>query len=262
MAFFRTFITQLEQISGSATYNDALTMANAEDKNNSSLERDLNFARTQLRLITGETNWFDAPDATIVDMAAQLALVTPGAISGSLSNIFAFTGMANRNDSSPTYIATNRVAQSDDLELAIGKLDSGWALLSGSTGIGFDRTFMGVDQVGRMPVYSSQTTVTDGDDLQAAIGKLDLALSGTISANKVAERVLTTIFSGSSHLLPLSKSYTPSINGKNMDIHIDGVLMHANTGTEERDYKETDSTHIIFTFNVPANCYISYLIRK
>ena len=115
MSIFRTVLNQANQISGSASYDDTYTMSSAETYLNKSLEKDLNYLRTQLKTIIGKPNWYDVPDIDLHDI---------NLVSGSLSNIYTFTGMDDRNDSTPTYSSTNYVANDDSLETAIGKLDA------------------------------------------------------------------------------------------------------------------------------------------
>jgi len=55
----RTFIRQEAQIRNSDLYDDTLTMANAESSP-TNIEDDLNYLRTQLKVLNGQTNWYDA----------------------------------------------------------------------------------------------------------------------------------------------------------------------------------------------------------
>jgi len=206
---FRTFLTQADQISGSAVYDDTLTMSAAETYLDKSLEKDLNYIRTQLRLITGETNWFDSP---LVDLSTLDGLGLENleqGLSGSLQNIYTFTGMDDRNDTTPTYTSTN--------------------------------------------------IVSNGDNLEAAIGKLDAAVT-TATVAKEVERITSPITSGSAHTVPGSHSHTAG-DGSNMDIYLNGQLLQSNTGTELRDYLESGIDEVTFTFTVPTNAYLTYLIR-
>ena len=54
----RSFIRQVTQIRPSDLYDDTLTMANAEITA-ADIEDDLNFVRTQLKVLNGQPNWFD-----------------------------------------------------------------------------------------------------------------------------------------------------------------------------------------------------------
>ena len=66
----RTLYSQLEQLAASATYDDTLNPATVGESQ-VDMEGDLNVLRSVLKNILGETNWFDAPDATIAALAAR-----------------------------------------------------------------------------------------------------------------------------------------------------------------------------------------------
>jgi len=55
----RTFIRQDTQVRNSDVYDDTLTMANAESSA-THIEDDLNYIRTQFKVVSGQTNWYDA----------------------------------------------------------------------------------------------------------------------------------------------------------------------------------------------------------
>lgn len=130
MSIFRSLLNQGLQVSGSAVYDDTLDMVWAETYFSGSLERDLNYLRTQTRLVTGETNWFDPPINTLSGLnTGQIQM------SGSFINIYTFTGMTNRNDTSPTYYTNHYVINGTSLETAIGALDAHLHSLSGSVGV-------------------------------------------------------------------------------------------------------------------------------
>jgi len=118
MAIFRTFLDQAEQVSGSFVYDDTFTVSTAESYLAKNLESDLNYIRSQLKAVTGETNWYDAPQAALSDVPDEQGM------SGSFANIYTFTGMDDRNDTTPIYSSTVYVANDDSLETAIGKLDA------------------------------------------------------------------------------------------------------------------------------------------
>lgn len=204
-ATFRTFLRQAEQISGSATYDDTLLMSGAETYLEKSLEGDLNYIRSQLKAIVGETSWYDTPGVTLADIEHD-----EQGMSGSFSNIYTFTGMDDRNDSTPTYSSTNYVANNDNLEIAIGKLD-------------------------------------------AAIDIADV--------DKEVERLSVHINSGSAHTIPGSHNHAAS-DGSTMDLYLNGQLLQSNTGTEFRDYVESGTDEIKFTFKVKANSFLTYIIRQ
>jgi len=308
MATFRSLLRQFQQISGSATYDDTFAMAGAETYIAKNIESDLNYIRSQLKVITGETNWYDAPNTDLSE------LPTEQAISGSLLNIFSFTGMDDRNDSTPTYSTTNYVT--GDLENAIGDLDAQVkANYDGYTGLDLDavcdvgaitdqaitvtssgssfitlltkgdidvwgnitvdgtvdgvdlsvfaaaaQTFTGMDdETDSTPSYTSTIYVANSDSLETAIGKLDAAIS-TADAAKEAERILAEVTSGSAHTVPGSNSHAAG-DGSTMDVFLNGQMLLANTGSEARDYWESDTDQISFTFDVPTNSFLTYIIR-
>lgn len=308
---FRTYLRQAEQISGSAIYDDTLTMSGAETYLAKSLEKDLNYLRSQFKAITGETNWYDAPQTDLSDVPSEQGL------SGSFANIYTFTGMDDRNDSTPTYTSQNYVTNGNDLEASIGDLDTqvkanydGYtgltldnvcdqgattdqAIVSTGSGSAFaslldtgdldvwgniivDGTVDGVDVAGfasaaqtftgmdsasdSTPSYTSQVYVTDSDSLETAIGKLDAAIT-LADVVKEIERLSAQVSSGSAHTVPGSHSHAAG-DGSTMDLYLNGQLLQSNTGTELRDYIESASDEVKFTFDVPTNSYLTYLIRS
>jgi len=311
MAGFRTFLAQAEQISGSFAYDDTLTVSNAESYLAKNLESDLNYVRSQLKAVTGETNWYDAPQVNLSNIPDEQG------ISGSFANIYTFTGMDDRNDSTPTYSSTNYVTDSNSLETAIGDLDAqvkanydGYVALnldavcevgaitdvaitvsaSGSTfstltvyddlhaganiivdgsvdGVdiaGFAsaaQTFTGMDSASdSTPTYSSTVYVANDDSLETAIGKLDAAIT-TADVDKEVERLLVDVDSGSAHTVPGGHSHAAG-DGSDMDLYYNGQLLQSSTGTESRDYLETGSDEVKFTFKAKKNSYLTYIIRQ
>lgn len=311
-SLFRTFLRQAEQISGSAIYDDTLTVSAAESYLAKSLEKDLNYVRSQLKAITGETNWYDTPGVTLADVEHD-----EQGMSGSFQNIYTFTGMTDRNDTSPSYSSQIYITDGEDLEEAIGALDlqvkanyDGYtgltldavcevgattdvAIIDTASGSSFgslldtgnldvwgdiivDGTVDGVDiatfqasalgftgmtdESDSSPTYTSQIYVTNGDDLEAAIGKLDAAVS-IAAVVKEVERLSAQVDSGSAHTVPGSHSHVAG-DGSSMDIYLNGQLLQSNTGTELRDYVESGSDEVKFTFGVPTNSYLTYLIRS
>lgn len=305
-ATFHTFLRQLEQVSGSATYDDTLTMSSAETYLAKSLESDLNYVRSQLKAITGETNWYDAPQTDLSDVPSEQGM------SGSFANIYTFTGMDDRNDSTPTYSSTNYVTNGNSLETAIGALDAqvntnagltldnvcdngsttDQAITSSASGSSFAtmlvqgnldvwgdiivdgnvdgvdiagfasaaQTFTGMDDASdSTPTYSSTNYVANSDSLETAIGKLDAAVN-VADVSKEVERLSSSVSSGSAHTVPGSHSHAAG-DGSTMDLYLNGQLLQSNTGTELRDYLESGTDEVKFTFAVPTNSYLTYLIR-
>ena len=310
-AVFRTFLRQMEQVSGSATYDDTLTMSGAETYLDKNLENDLNYVRTQLKAITGETNWYDSPQTDLSNVPTEQA------ISGSFVNIFTFTGMDDRNDSTPTYTSQNYVTNGNDLEASIGDLDTqvkanydGYtaltldtvcevgattdvAIIDTASGSSFAtmlvkgnldvwgdiivdgevdgvdvagfataaQTFTGMDDASdSTPTYSTTNYVANDDSLETAIGKLDTAVAAVGIPEKEVERLPSQVNSGSAHTVPGSNNHAAG-DGSTMDIYLNGQLLQSNTGTELRDYIESDTDEVTFTFAVPTNSYLTYIIR-
>ena len=268
MSIYRTLLNQLAQVSGSNVYKDTLSMAGAETAPDLSLQTDLNFIRTQLKTITGAGTWYDAPAKSIATISSEIGTMpTNGAISGSLNNIFSFTGMTNRNDPAPTYasyVYTGGV--SVNLETAIGGLDLAITHLpkNGETSGSLANIWGFVGMTGNtslVPNYPSATVVVQGSPLVTAIGALDAALNFA-SATKAISRLTFPVASGSAITVADALTYTLSNpGGKNMDVYLNGQLMQANTGTELRDYLEASTTTIKFTFAIPEHSYISYVVR-
>jgi len=66
------------------------------------------------------------------------------------------------------------------------------------------------------------------------------------------------LLSGTAHTIPGGREYTPSVDGANMDVYLNGQLLME--GATE-DYIEDTSTTIKFTFNLGANSNLTYIIR-
>lgn len=108
----RSLLRQLAQISGSAAYDDALAMSVAESADDLTLEKDLNFLRSQLKVVTGKTNWFDAPTTDMEGLNTEDGY------------IHTFVGKTGAGSETPDYSSENYIADTDSLETAIGKLDA------------------------------------------------------------------------------------------------------------------------------------------
>ncbi len=179
-------------------------MSAAESYLAKNLEKDLNYLRSQLKTIIGETNWYDSPQVALSDVPDEQGM------SGSFVNIYTFTGMDDRNDSTPTYSSTNYVTNGNSLETSIG-------------------------------------------DLDAAIVLADVV--------KEVERLSSQVSSGSAHTVPGGNSHAAG-DGSTMDLYLNGQLLQSNTGTESRDYLESATDEVKFTFDVPTNSYLTYIIRS
>ena len=89
---------------------------------------------------------------------------------------------------------------------------------------------------------------------------MDAAIS-TADVSKEVERISSPVTSGSAHTVPGSNSHAAG-DGSTMDIYLNGQLIQSNTGTELRDYLESATDEIKFTFTVPTNAYLTYIIRQ
>jgi len=75
---------------------------------------------------------------------------------------------------------------------------------------------------------------------------------------KVIEVGVGPIGSGVAHTIPNGREYTPSADGANMDVYLNGQLL---VEGDTEDYIEDTSTTIKFNFNVGANSNLTYIIR-
>lgn len=129
---------QVRSTTSGIEYDDTMNLTLAESLINEAflddvtqvsgtLVMDLNFIRTAIRDIKGETplyNWYDPTDTA--------GLITLSGAREAASNLQSFTGSSGDTDGSPTYSSTIYVTQSTDLETAIGDLDSALSSVSGS----------------------------------------------------------------------------------------------------------------------------------
>ena len=123
-------------------------------------------------------------------------------------------------------------------------------------------------------IFTNNNFFNDGDSITNIFESLADALttiSGALDAaapEKYVESVATLITKNTSHATPAA--YTPNSTanreGMNMDVYVDGQLLAADTGADgvnaDRDYAETDSTHITFRFNIQVGRNITYVIRQ
>lgn len=106
----RTIIRQISQIRNSDTYNDTLDMSGAETSA-TNIQDDLNYTRSQLKNITGQTNWSDditddfnlkeIHDKTLVSYTSEL-----NSISVSLGNNYVLLTGSSKPDYSIAINAT------------------------------------------------------------------------------------------------------------------------------------------------------------
>ena len=123
-------------------------------------------------------------------------------------------------------------------------------------------------------IFDNNDFFNDGDSITNILEFVADALttiSGALNVaapEKYVESVVTIINKNTSHVTPAT--YTPSSTsgreGMNMDVYVDGQLLAADTGADgvnaDRDYAETDSTHITFRFKVHSGRNITYVIRQ
>jgi len=209
MSIFRSLINQGLQVSGSAVYDDTLDMVWAETYFSESLERDLNYLRTQTRLITGETNWFNPPVNTLKGLnTGQIGM------SGSFQNIYTFVGMNDRNDTSPNYYTNHYVVNGTSLEMAIGALDAHLHSLSGSIGIPTLQTVTDAGAITTNAIHvnasgSTFSTLTVINDLQ--VGS-NIILGGTVDGVDLSVwNTAIKAYTGETSNTDSSPSYTSQV---------------------------------------------------
>lgn len=130
---------QIRSTTSGIEYDDTMTLALAETIVNTdfltdptqvsgTLIMDLNFLRTAIRDIKGETplyNWFDP-------VVTTPGLITLSGARSALTNIQTFIGADNDLDTTPDYTSTVFVSQNSSLETAISALDAALATVSGN----------------------------------------------------------------------------------------------------------------------------------
>ena len=116
--------------------------------------------------------------------------------------------------------------------------------------------------------YSSNVFVSDYTSIETAIGALDAGL--IVSApTKYVETINSDITMNVEHSLPNSITYTPystaGVEGKNMDVWLDGQLLMADSGVNganaDRDYGETSASGVTFRFTVYSGTNLTYVVR-
>ena len=136
----RTLVLQnsIRSTTSGIEYDDTLNLSLAETLVNESLlldpaevsgtlMMDINFLRTALRDIKGDTpafNWFDP-------VASTAGLITLSGARVTLSNLESFVGSSGDLDDTPNYSSAIVITQNGDLETAIGELDAALATSSG-----------------------------------------------------------------------------------------------------------------------------------
>lgn len=156
---------------------------------------------------------------------------------------------------------------------AIGALDTRLDTVEGDIS-SINTTISGINStIGSMD-FTENNYFLDDVSVTTALDALDIALKDVSDAvtgsapDKYIESVATDIDANTSHATPAA--YTPSATsgreGMNMDVYVDGQLLAADTGADgvnaDRDYAETDGTHITFRFKIKAGRNITYVIRQ
>jgi len=136
-----TLQNQIRSTTSGIEYQDDLTLALAEDLVNEAfltdgtqvsgtLIMDLNFLRTAVRDIKGDTptfNWFD-PSST----ATTAALIDLSEARTEITNLQAFTGSDGDGDATPDYDSLCFISQNDPLETAVSTLDEQLCIATGT----------------------------------------------------------------------------------------------------------------------------------
>lgn len=175
-----------------------------------------------------------------------------------ISNVWSFTGAINSQDA-PSWTDTGlgySVESDDDLNEALD---------------GINASIGGLD-------WSGLNYLSVESDIAAALDTLDSSIkdvSNTTSsgvADKYMEVVASGILADSVHMLPTIEggqlSYTQSVDGKNMDVYMNGQLLTASTGApgaggnQDMDYTEYSNNSIMFHMFVPQYSNITYMIRS
>ncbi|MEA3341107.1 MAG: hypothetical protein U9R15_14175, partial [Chloroflexota bacterium] len=239
-------------ISGSRIYDDTLTMSSAESHLDKNLENSLNYVRSQLKAIAGETNWYDTPGVTLATVSNQ-----EQGLSGSLANIYEFTGMDNRNDTTPTYSSNNYVTDDDNLELAIGDLDAQVkANYDGYTGLTLDN----VCDV-TVPSTTDQSIIVGGLDAGSGLiqttGKIQ-ASSG--SASEIIKGGSLTVNGDADIEGDLNVGGTITVNNITLvhtDIYTTGELGISGSSVLGND-EDVDTTTIVGDLRLHNRLYVNY----
>lgn len=206
----------------------------------SSLEEDLDQVRTQIKNTKGTGSWTSALSALYsggADSLQDLLTSTSGSATKTASNpwgysytnidglvtrldaIRDYTGQTTHTDNSPTYSSNQWILNGDNLETAIGKLDSAIVSTSGvfasiaSNQIAIS-TFIGQDDLtDSTPTYSSTVYINNSDPLETAIGDLDNALNvaSGLFTGVTAQVGALEIFTGQSGDTDTIPDYTSTV---------------------------------------------------
>ena len=167
----------------------------------------------------------------------------------------------------------------------VGSSDNGtspmWAVVSGSPIVSNsdDSLWKAINSINTefgSFEFAENNYISSGQSITDILDSFDISLydvTQEVTFRDLAEKYIQTLVSGISadaiHPLPEGLSYTPNSNigreGSNMDVYLDGQLLSASTGVSginsDRDYAETDTTHVTFHFEVYQDSDITYVIR-
>jgi hypothetical protein len=161
-----------------------------------------------------------------------------------------------------------------------GTRDPDWTVISGSPMVDSQTNL--VDAIENINlefgdrIYTEHNYITSSESFTDNLDDLDIAMAavaatlGSGSNKKYVQIVADDIPAGTAHQLPVGLTYTPKSDsgnqGGNMDVYLDGQLLSASTGAfgvnEDKDYSETDTTHITFSFDVYQYSNITYQVRQ
>lgn len=141
----------------------------------------------------------------------------------------------------------NVLVDNDAVYAALNKLDLKWGDLA-STANGEGASLVAIED------SAGNFTATD---VEGALSEL-YTLAQTATIEKEIATGVGPITAGTPVTIPNANTYTLG-SGANMDVFVNGQLMV--WGASE-DYTETSTTQVTFTFTIPANSNITYLIRQ
>lgn len=114
------------------------------------------------------------------------------------------------------------------------------------------------DQIGNRNYTGS--ILTSGQTITQSLQALSNASGGSSSFLRVNEVVLADVAPNTTRVLPLGNSYTPSVNGQNMQVFVRGILKQPGDINDSASYQEIDSTHVKFYQSLVKGDVITYII--
>jgi len=176
------------------------------------------------------------------------------AIVDQVSDLWSYTGASN-NEVTPVWTSVSGLTIITDES----SLRDGIDVLNDEFG---DRLYTG-------NYISSGQLITDSlDALDSNMYLLSQEVYSGV-AEKYVVVVASNISEGSPYQLPVGVSYTPNSDsdqqGANMDVYLDGQLLAASTGlngiNDDKDYSETDATHVVFSFDIYQYSNLIFQVR-